>query len=342
MKARTLVWTTRAVASIILTTAVVGQAHAAGAASPYKAPRNAYGQPQLAGTWSNETLTRLERGAQYGTSLVPTPADLAKIEGVQAQKVEAGKGAKEDPFRAECETAAGAFNIQCSYGQAWFDDTPHLMRVNGQPRTSLLTVPADGRIPRRPDAPRPGGFGPGGKADNPEDRGLPDRCLVSQNYTTGALLNTSIYNNNWLFQQNRDSVVIVAEMSHDARNVRLGAKHDDIPRWLGDSIGHWEGDTLVVDTVHFHPAQLTYNTPALHLTERFTRVGADRLLYQFKVEDPGVYTQPWSGEYEFVTAKGLPYEYACHEGNYAMTGILEGARAEEAKAAGAQASTTGR
>ncbi|OYX31006.1 MAG: hypothetical protein B7Y99_10965 [Caulobacterales bacterium 32-69-10] len=321
------------VASIVLAAAAAPQAQAAGGASPYKAPRNIYGQPVLAGTWSNETLTRMERGLQYGPTLVPSAADLAKVEGTQQAKVQAGKGDGEDPFRAECETAAGAFNIQCSYGQAWFDDTPHLMRVNGQPRTSLITSTADGRIPRLPNAPRPGGFGPGGKADNPEDRGLPDRCLVSQNYTTGALLNTSIYNNNWLFQQNRDSVVIVAEMSHDARIVRLNARHDDIPRWLGDSVGHWEGDTLVVDTINFHPTQLAYNTPALHLVERFTRVGEGRLLYQFRVEDPGVYSQPWSGEYEFTTAKGLQYEYACHEGNYAMAGILEGARAEE-RAAG--------
>ena len=332
-----------AVASIILA-AAAGQAQAAGAASSYKAPRNSFGQPDLSGTWSNETLTRMERNPQYGAGLVPTPEELAKAEGLQAEKVEAGHS-ENDKFRAECETAQAAFNIQCSYNQAWFDDTPHLMRVNGQPRTSLITFPEDGRIPRKPDAPRPAAFGPGGKADNPEDRGLPDRCLVSQNISTGALLNPSIYNNTWLFQQNKDTVVIVAEMSHDARVIRLGARHSDIPRWFGDSVGRWEGDTLVVDTVNFQPEQLRYNSPALHLTERFTRVAPDRVLYQFKVEDPGVYTQPWGGEYEFTTAKGLQYEYACHEGNYAMRGILEGARADERAAAakaGAQQASAGR
>ena len=320
----------RAVATIVLT-AGVGQAHAA----PYKAPRNVFGQPELSGTWSNETLTRLERQPQYGDRLVPTAEELAQVEGLQAKKVTVGKSDGEDPFRKECESAQGAFNIQCSYGQAWFDNTLNLMRVNGQPRTSLITFPADGRIPRRPDAPRPGPFGPGGKADNPEDRGLPDRCLVSQNWSTGAILNPSIYNNSWLFQQNKDTVVIVAEMAHDARTIRLNAQHDNVPRWFGDSVGHWEGDTLVVDTIHFNPGQLAYNTPALHLVERFTRVAPDRILYQFKVEDPGVYTQPWGGEYEFHTAKGLQYEYACHEGNYAMTGILKGARLDEAAAAAA-------
>jgi hypothetical protein len=319
-----------AVASIILAAAAAGQAHAAGAAA-YKAPRNGFGQPELSGTWSNETLTRMERPANI-KGLVPTPQELAQVEGLQAKKVEVGKSSGDDPFRAECATAEGAFNIQCSYGQAWFDNTLHLMRVNGEARSSLITFPTDGRIPRKPGAPRPGPFGPGGKADNPEDRGLPDRCLVSQNWSTGALLNPSIYNNSWVFQQNKNTLVIVAEMAHDARTIRLNAQHDNIPRWFGDSVGHWDGDTLVVDTIHFKPEQLAYNSPQLHLIEKFTRVGPDRLLYQFRVEDPGVYTQPWGGEYEFHTAKGPQYEYACHEGNHAMEDILAGARAEEREA----------
>jgi len=124
-------------------------------------------------------------------------------------------------------------------------------------------------------------------------------------------------------------------MAHDARTVRLNAQHDDIPRYLGDSVGHWEGDTLVVDTAHFDPiqVQLQGNSAALHLTERFTRVGPDRILYQFRVEDPAAYTEPWGGEFEFTTAKGLQYEYACHEGDYALEDILKGARQDEADAA---------
>ena len=328
----------RAAASIILSATAVGHVYAADAAQSYKAPRNGFGQPVLSGTWSNETLTRLERPVEFGDRLIANQSDLDKLEGTQAKKVQLGNQKTGDTFREECATAAGAFNIQCSYNQAFFDDTLRLMRVNGQPRTSLITSPANGRIPRQPNAPRPAAFGPGGKADNPEDRSLPDRCLVGQNYSTGALLNPSIYNNNWVFQQNKDTVVIVAEMSHDARIIRIGGQHDNIPRWFGDSIGHWEGDTLVIDTVHFHPEQLAYNTPALHLKERITRVGPDRILYQFTVEDPGVYTQPWSGEYEFHTAKGLQYEYACHEGDYALEDILQGARREEAAAAAQQAS----
>jgi hypothetical protein len=170
--------------------------------------------------------------------------------------------------------------------------------------------------------------------ETPEDRNLADRCLVGENFFNGAVFTPSIYNNTYVFQQDRDAVVIVAEMSHEARIIKLNAPHSSVPRWIGDSVGHWEGDTLVVDTNHYHPHQLEYNTPALHVTERFTRVGPDRILYQFKVEDPGVYTQPWSGEYEFHTSKGPQYEYACHEGNHAMDNILGGARREEALAAG--------
>ncbi|OYX34298.1 MAG: hypothetical protein B7Y99_05850 [Caulobacterales bacterium 32-69-10] len=319
-----------ALASAMLIAASAAPAYAAGA--PYKAPRNGFGQPDLSGTWSNETLTRMERQPQYGDRIVPTPEEIAAVEGLQAKKVEVGKSGVNDTFRAECETPAGAFNIQCAYDQAFFDDTSTMMRVGGQPRNSFITYPANGRIPRRPDKmPTGNAFGVG-NTDNPENRGLPDRCLVGQNISTGALLNPTIYNNTYLFQQNKDAVVIVVEMSHDARTVRLNAKHDNIPRWFGDSVGHWEGDTLVVDTINFHPLQLGLNTPQLHLVERFTRVGPQRILYQFRVEDPGAYTAPWGGEYEFHAAKGLQYEYACHEGNHAMSGILAGARQEEEKA----------
>jgi len=322
-----------AACAVVALLAAAGQAHAAGAA-PYKAPRNGFGQPDLSGTWSNETLTRMERPTQYGDRIVPTPEEIAAVEGLQAKKVEVGKSGENDTFRDECKTAEAAFNIQCAYDQAFFDDTLTLMRVNGQPRNSFITFPANGRIPRRPDKmPRGGGLGVG-NTDNPENRGLPDRCLVGQNISTGALLNPTIYNNTYVFQQNKDAVVVVVEMSHDARVIRLNAQHSPIPRWFGDSVGHWEGDTLVVDTINFHPEQLGLNSNQLHLVERFTRVGPDRILYQFRVEDPGAYTAPWGGEYEFHTAKGPQYEYACHEGNHAMTGILAGARQEEAKAAG--------
>ena len=322
-------------ASTVLSALAAASAQAQTAASPYKAPRNGFGQPDLTGTWNNETLTRMERQPEFGDRLVPTAAEVAKLEGGRAAAVAAGSkptdlnGKVGEAFRASCESGASAFGPGCGYNTAFSDPTLHLMRVGGQPRDSLVTFPANGRIPRKPDGkPRPDVWGPGNR-DNPENRGLPDRCLVSQNISTGALLNPTIYNNTYVFQQSKDTMVIVVEMSHDVRTIRLNAQHDNIPRWLGDSVGHWEGDTLVVDTINFQPEQLEYNSDKLHLVERFTRVGPDRVLYQFKVEDPAAYTEAWGGEYEFSTAKGLQYEYACHEGNYAMHDILSGARQDE-------------
>jgi hypothetical protein len=323
-----------ALASTGLSTIVATQAQAQ-AAGAYKAPRNGFGQPELSGTWSNETLTRMERKPEYGDRLILTPDEVTKLEGGRASAMAAGDK-KTDLTKSvnelnskECDIPGNPNGANCSYNSAWVDNSTRIMRVNGQPVDSLVTFPANGRIPRRADGKkRPDAWAEGNR-DNPENRGLADRCLVGQNISTGALLNPTLYNNNYVFQQGKDSVAIVVEMSHDVRTVRLNAQHDNIPRWFGDSVGHWEGDTLVVDTINFHPEQLVYNSDKLHLVERFTRVGPDRILYQFKVEDPAAFTEAWGGQYEFTTAKAPQYEYACHEGNYGLLGILEGARAEE-------------
>jgi len=306
----------------------------AATASPYKAPRNALGQPDLEGTWSNATLTRMERPAQYGDRLVLTPQEVRAIEGDRAKLIEEGNkptdpDATTQEVNQKCDLPGFPATADCAYNVGWTDAGERVMRVNGQPHSSLITFPANGRIPHRPDAKkRPSAMGEG-KADNPEDRILPERCLVSQNISTGALLNPTLYNNTYVIAQGEGAVAIVVEMAHDVRLVRLNAKHGTEPKWFGDSVGRWEGDTLVVDTINFHPEQLTYNSPQLHLVERFTRVGPNRLLYQFRVEDPGAYTQAWGGEYELSPSSGPQYEYACHEGNHGLVGILAGARAEE-------------
>jgi hypothetical protein len=150
------------------------------------------------------------------------------------------------------------------------------------------------------------------------------------------------YNNNYLIVQGAHEVAIEVEMVHDVRHVRLNAKHriDDVRPWFGDSIGWYDKDTLVVETNHFPQAQ-AYNGAwrDLTVTERFTRVAGDRLRYSFTVADPTVWERPWGGEYEFHPLKGQLFEYACHEGNYALPGILAGARAEEHRAAAAKAAT---
>ena len=173
-------------------------------------------------------------------------------------------------------------------------------------------------------------------ADNPEDRGLGERCLTSFANSAGPVMLPLMYNNNYLFVQSKDTVAILVEMVHDVRMIHIGAAHrtDGLRPWFGDSIGRYEGDTLVVETTNFPKAQAFRGAwKELKVTERFTRKGPHRMLYQFMVEDPTVWEQPWGGEYEFSSSKGQLYEYACHEGNYAMAGILGGARAEEAAAA---------
>jgi hypothetical protein len=176
-----------------------------------------------------------------------------------------------------------------------------------------------------------------GSYDNPESRGLGERCLIGFGRNAGPpMFPNGWYNNNYLFVQGRDEVAIVVEMVHDVRHVRLNARHraDQVRPWFGDSVGWWEGDTLVVETDHFPEAQAYFGAwKDLKVTERFTRVGKDRLLYRFTVEAPTAWDRPWGGEYEFHPLKGQVFEYACHEGNYALPGILAGARAEERRAA---------
>jgi hypothetical protein len=312
---------------------------------------SAQGVPNLEGVWSNLTMSRFERAPQFGDRLVMTEQEVAVAEGGAAEIAELGRKPTDPKATVkDLPNDCGNGRDWCNVNAAYTDVESRIMRVNGQPRTSLITFPANGRVPWRPGkapAPRPPTaptpdalFGaPAGPADNPEDRSLPERCLISQNFRNGALLTPTLYNNNMQIVQSKDTVAIMVEMSHEARLVRMNAKHrtDGIRPWLGDSIGWYDGDTLVVETTGFNPKQLTRESPKLKLTEKFTRVGKDRLLYRFTVDDPDTYTQTWGGEYEFTPTNGLMYEYACHEGNHGMEGLLKSARyiEQEAKKAAA-------
>jgi hypothetical protein len=326
----------------------------------YKAPRNGFGQPDLGGAWSNATLTPQVRPALYGTRKVLTPEEVAILEGADAQKAVAGK-AKVDP-----NAAAGASDNVGFYDRAWIDTGAGVMRVRGEPRTSFLTT-EDGQVPPAKGQPKhvlPDGAGSaeaGRKAakqqaafdvlaaegsaggarrssyDNPENRPMGERCMLSFGRNGGPpMFPNGWYNNNYQIVQSRDEVAIEVEMVHDVRHIPLNAKHrsDDVRPWYGDSVGWWEGDTLVVETNHIPQAQ-AYNGSwkDLTVTERFRRVARDRILYRFTVADPTVWDHPWGGEYELHPLKGQVLEYACHEGNYALPGILAGARAEERQAA---------
>ena len=325
---------------------------AAPKAVAYKAPRTAFGQPDLMGYWSNSTLTPLTRKPAFGDRSAFTPDEVKKLEQAVVAEVEEGNKptAANAPVNApnglesRPEFVAAGGDVG-GYNRGWLDPGSLVMRVGGEPRTSLLTT-RNGQVPaRKSGAAADQGYGGGlGSFDNPENRGVGERCIIGFGRNAGPpMFPNGFYNNNYRLVQTPDAVVIEVEMVHDARIVRLNAKHrsDDIRPYFGDSIGWWDKDTLVVETTHFPQAQSFYGAwKDLKVTERFTRVAKERLRYQFTVSDPTVWNEPWGGEYEFSPLNGIIYEYACHEGNYALPGILGGARAQERERAQAASTKT--
>ena len=326
-------------ASLCLASPAMSSDQAPRPATTWKAPRTADGHPDLEGVWSNAAITRLERNPRHGDTLVMTEAQVRKIESRNQALIDLGNkptdpDAKVTDLPADCSDGRGT---NCNYNAAWTDPGSVVSRVAGEGRNGFITVPADGRVPMRKDIKAsalagrilPKGSSP---SDNPESRALGERCLLSFGTSSGPVMTPGLYNNTYQFVQTRDQIAIVVEMVHDTRIVRLGAKHlpPTIRPWMGDSIGWWEGDTLVVETTNYHPEQSFRGASAnLKVTERFTPVSAGRMHYGFWVEDPTVFSQPWGGEYEYARIKGLVYEYACHEGNYGLANILSGAREED-------------
>jgi hypothetical protein len=323
-------------------------------APAYTAPRNSVGQPDLTGYWSNATLTPESRPSKLGDRAVYTPEEVQKLESAVVKEVEEGnertdpnegapKKGGEVPTGVRPEFAAAGGNVG-GYNRGWLDPGSAVMRVGGEPRTSIITTANGQAPPRKPGAAAAPGFGGRGRMgsfDSYEYRSLGERCLMGFGRNAGPpMLSNGFYNNDYQFLQTKDSFVIQVEMVHDLRIVRLNSAHrtDGVRPWMGDSIGHWDGDTLVVETTNIPEAQSYRGSwKNLKVTERFTRTAKDRVRYQFTVEDPTIWEKPWGGEYEFSPLQGIIYEYACHEGNYALPGMLAGARAEERDAAKAKA-----
>jgi hypothetical protein len=312
----------------------------------YKAPMNAYGQPDLEGTWTNATLTVLERPKEYGTRKVMTAEEVAKIEGSSAQLFAADNAPRDPKVKTTDlphECGLGFSGAGCGYNAAWIDPGTTVMRVNGEPRSSFITDPADGRLPPyKVGVTAPGMEQYAHRGENPENMALSERCLSSFGYSAGPVMLPLLYNNNYEIAQTKGTVAIVVEMVHDVRMIQIGAKHrtDGLRPWMGDSIGWYEGATLVVETTNFPQATALHGAwKELKVTERFTRVGPHRILYQFKVQDPSVWDTSWGGEYEFSASKGRIFEYACHEGNYALEDMLAGARADEVATAAKRTAT---
>ena len=314
----------------------------------YTAPRTTFGQPDLMGFWSSATLTPMTRDRRLGDRLVLTPAETKALEGREAFEIEAGNKPTDPnapvnaPNGLELKPSfAAAGGDVGGYNRGWLDPGNLVMRVGGEPRSSLL-ITKDGQVPSRKNGTRApvvdygdeGSRGPLGSFDNYEQRPLGERCIAFGRNVGPPMLPNGFYNNNYYIVQTPDAVVIEVEMVHDARVVSLRGKHrtDGMRPWSGDSIGWWEGDTLVVETTHIPQQQAFMGSwKNLKITERFTRSAKDRLRYTFTVTDPDSWSEPWSGEYEFSPLQGVIYEYACHEGNYALPGILVGGQKTAAK-----------
>jgi hypothetical protein len=315
------------------------------AAETYKAPRNSLGQPDLGGNWSNASLTPLTREPGV-TSATYTDAQVKEREGIQKANVEDSYKPIDNtkPLTDGVIQAHGGVGAVGNEDRQFLDPGAVVMRVHGQARSSLLTTP-DGQIPARkagaPAAPVQKREAIAndrslGMFDNPEQLPLPVQCVMYGTHT--PLYPNGIYNQNYQFIQTKDTVALHIEMIHDTRVVRLNGKHrtDGVRPYLGDSIGHYDGDALVVETTNLPENQaIAGSWQNLKLTEKFTRVAKDRILYQWSVEDPTLWDKPWGGEYEFAALKGRLMEYACTEGNYGMEGILAGARQQDAAEAAA-------
>jgi hypothetical protein len=305
----------------------------------WTAPRASDGHPDLQGVWTNATITRMERLPEFNGKLNLTDEEAKKFENQDHDAAEEKPG--KDGVSLGGQVFSGA---NAGYNALFIDRGSELMRVDGQKRSSLIVDPPDGRIP--PRAPADGqaagrgrggrGGGGGGQYDSVKNRPASERCLVGFGSTSGPPMLPVLYNNNYEIVQTPDTVMILVEMVHDVRLVRMNAQHDppEIKKWLGDSIGHWEGDTLVVETTNFRPDnRFRGATENVRITERFQRVNANQILYRVTMDDPKAWSKPWTMEYPFDSTPGPVYEYACHEGNYAMTDILGGARKTEAEAA---------
>lgn len=277
----------------------------------------------LEGLWTASSLTGLERLPAFKT-LVVSDAEAKAFEAAHTRRPTL-------PF-----DNVGQDDTE------WWELQGGLGRVDGQARSSWIVEPADGRLPLSPEGLAKVARHQAGLLrdfDGPEARPSPERCLTA---TAGAIappmLNTS-YNSHLHIVQTPDHVVLTAEMNHDARILPIGPPPPQAaamgPSWYGRSVARWEGNALVVETTGFRPETSwrfptrLYVSPGARVTERFTRVSADEIRYAFTVDDPAIYTAPWRGEIPLRRAKGPMFEFACHEGNYAMRGALAGARREE-------------
>ena len=332
------------------------------AAKPAGIPRTPDGRPDFQGNWTNATITPFERlGANQPLALTEEAAIAQETNTRRALEAreqpsdpnrgappvggEARKSPNAEPTFIERVWQLGAGSVG-GYNSFWVDPGERVLRIDGQPRSSIVIDPPDGRVP--PYTPEARARlaqaaalrkTQGGEFDQPELRPLGERCIVSFGNNAGPpMLPNYFYNNNYSIVQTADTVIIVSEMVHDARIIRIGGQHPpaNVRQWFGDSIGRWEGDTLVVETTNFYALHGFRNSwENLKVTERLKLADARTINYRFTVEDASTFTAPFTGELVFnAMAPGEQvYEYACHEGNYGLANVLSGARQQEREGA---------
>ena len=292
----------------------------------WKVPRTADGHPDLQGIWSNATRTPLERPAEFAGKATITDAEAREWEQKEHEAWQELDGTSEGPLhKQKGSEGTGAYNV------LFYDMGNGLARIDGVKHTSMVIDPPDGKIPpmlpqaRERNGTRPQTF------DNVKDRGLSERCIITS--MAGPPMLPTLYNNNYQIVQTPAAIMILVEEIHDVRIIHMNARHKpaNIRQWTGDSIGHWEGDTLVVETTNFTgQTHFRGSSKDLKVTERFTRVDDKTFVYKATMEDPSTWAKPWTVELPFIAQPGPIYEYACHEGNYAIVDILGGARKMEA------------
>jgi hypothetical protein len=316
---------------VLVVAAFAGIAAAPSFAQTRAIPRTADGHPDLQGIWTNATLTPPERPDAFKGKTTLNDAEARAFE-KQTVETTASDQRSSDPER----------DRDHAYNSLFFDRGSELARVDGVKRTALIIDPPDGKIPalsgeaRQRNAAR---ARTNNRFDSVLDRPLGERCLMGFGSTSGPPMMPVLYNNNYQIVQTPDTVMILVEMVHDVRIIRMNATHapQNVRLWLGDSVGHWEGDTLVVETTNFtDKTRFRGSTPNLKVTERFTRSDARSIRYKVTIDDPATFSKPWTMEYPFLATAGPVYEYACHEGNYAMPDILGGARKSDAEGGSGQ------
>ena len=300
----------------------------------WQVPRTLDGRPDFQGNWTNSTLTPFER--REGTGPLYTAEEVARLEQRPVDRFIQGT-APSDPDRP----APAAGRSVGTYNEVYWERGTRVAIINGEARTSLVTRPTNGRVPARtPEAERlvqerqdlRSQFG---AYDHPEMRPYGERCIMFGSPSGPPMLPVGAYNSNYVIVQTADHLMIMSEMVHDARIIRIGPPRPmpkSVRPYFGNSWGRWEGDALVVETTNISPQQRVRGVPLSEdakVIERFTRVDEETILYEFTVDDPTMWTERWGGEIPINQLHARVYEYACHEGNYSLTGVLSGARYQE-------------